>query len=144
MAANYPVTSFHFQVDWGGARVGFSEVSGLDIEVEVIEYREGSDPEQIVRKIPGLKKFPNIVCKRGLLRGDNDLFEWMNTHKQGAVERRTVTISLLDEEHQPVIVWKAENAWPVKITGPDLKAAGNEIAIETLEICHEGLTIENG
>src|SRR4030067_333674 len=111
----YPLVSFHFQVQWGGTRMGFSEVSGLDMQTEVIEYREGSNPVYSSIKMPGLKKYSNITLKRGLVKGDNEFFQWWNTIKLNTVERRDVVISLLNENHEPVINWKVVNAFPVKI-----------------------------
>lgn len=139
----YPLPSYHFVVDWGGARSGFTEVSGLAIETEVIEYREGNSPEFSAVKMPGLRKFSNVVLKRGIVAGDNDFFNWMNTVQGGQAERRNVIIRLLNERHQPVRVWKLHNAWPCKIQSSDLRAAANEIAIESIELAHEGLTVEN-
>jgi len=141
--ADYPLPTFHFTVDWGGKRIGFSEVSGLTIENSVIEYREGSSPEYSSIKMPGIRKFSNITLKRGVVKSDNEFFKWLSTIKLNKVERRDLTISLLNEEHQPVMVWKVRNAFPVKLEGPILKASGNEVAIESIEIAHEGLEIEN-
>lgn len=143
MPAQYPLPVFHFTVDWGGSRVGFSEVTGLTQENQAIEYRDGSFPEYSSIKMPGLRKFSNITLKRGLVKKDNQLFEWLNTVKLNTVERRNLVISLLDEEHNPVMVWKVTNAFPVKVEGPQLKAAGNEVAIESIEIAHEGLELQN-
>lgn len=140
--ADYPLPAFHFQVEWGGKRIGFSEVSGLNIEVQAIEYRDGASPVYSVQKMPGIPKYGNITCKRGIVAGDNQYAEWLATIQLHQVERRDVTISLLNEEHAPVMVWKARNAFPVKIEGPGLKSTGNEVAIESLEIAHEGLTVE--
>jgi len=95
-------------------------------------------------KMPGLKKYGNITLKRGVFAGDNEYFDWLNKVKLNKPERRDIVISLLNEEHEPVMTWKVLNAWPTKITSPDLKASGNEAAIETLEIAHEGVSIENG
>ena len=139
----YPLVSFHFQVQWGGTRIGFAEISGLDLQTEVIEYREGSNPNYSSVKIPGLRKYSNITLKRGIVKGDNEFFKWWNSIKLNAVERRDVIISLLNENHEPVVNWKIINAFPVKIQCGDLKASGNEVAIETLELAHEGVTIEN-
>lgn len=139
----YPLSKFHFQVDWGGTRIGFTEVTGLDVETEVIEYRDGASPEYSKRKIPGMRKYGNITLKRGIFASDNDYFDWFNTVTLNRIERRDVTVSLLNEEHQPVMVWQVKNAWPAKITSTDLKADGNEIAIETMEVAHDGLTIVN-
>ncbi|MBN1209707.1 MAG: phage tail protein [Myxococcaceae bacterium] len=142
--ANYPIPVFHFQVQWGGANLGFSEVSGLNIEHQVIEYRDGMMQEYSPLKQPGIPKFSNITLKRGVVKGDNEFFAWLNTTKLNQVERRDLIISLLNEEHVPVMTWKAKNAFPVKVEGPALKATGNEIAIESMEVAHEGLTIQNG
>ncbi len=141
--ADYPLSKFHFQVDWGGARIGFTEVTGLDVENEIIEYREGVNREYSKQKIPGLKKFGNITMKRGVFASDNDYFNWFNTVTLNKIERRDVTVSLLNEQHEPVVVWKIKNAWPAKIASTDLKADGNEIAIESIELAHDGLTIQN-
>ncbi len=142
---SYPMTSLHFQVSWGDSdnTVNFSEVSGLTLESEPIEYRGGADITMTVRKIPGLKKFGNVTLKRGIVPSQNGLWEWWNTIQSGTVERRDVTISLLNEEHEPVVTWAIRDAWPVKIEGPSLNATGNEVAIETLEFAHEGVAITN-
>jgi len=141
--AQYPIPKFHFQVEWGGAKIGFTEVTGLDVSTDVIEYREGSSPEYHKIKMPGMQKFSNITLKRGTFKGDNDFYNWFNTIALNTVERRNLVISLLNENHEPVVVWKVKNAFPVKVQSTDLKADGNEVAIESLEIAHEGLTIQN-
>lgn len=141
--ATYPLVKFHFQVDWGGTKIGFTEVSGLDVESEVVEYREGASPEYSKIKMPGMQKYSNITLKRGTFKSDNEYFKWWNTVKLNTIERRDVTISLLNENHEPVVTWKIKNAWPNKIQSTDLKADGNEVAIESMELVHEGLTIQN-
>lgn len=142
--ANYPLPKFHFQVEWGGTRIGFTEVTGLTIENEVIEYREGSSPEYNKVKMPGMHKFGNITLKRGTFASDNEYFTWLNTVKLNTIERRDLIINLLNENHEPVVVYKVKQAWPVKIQAPDLKSDANEAAIESLELAHEGLVIQNG
>ena len=143
MPAQYPFPVFHFSVEWGGTRVGFTEVSGLTQENQAIEYRDGSFPEYSSIKMPGLRKFNNITLKRGIMKADNDFFKWLSTIKLNKVERRDLVISLLNEAHEPVMVWKVVNAFPVKVEGPQLKASGNEVAIESIEIAHEGLEVQN-
>lgn len=138
-----PFSNFHFQVEIGGNRLGFTEVSGLDIQVEAIEYREGNSPVYTPTKIPGQHRFSNIVLKRGLMKGDNEFYQWIQTAMSREVERRDMTISLLNERHEPVFIWKVRNAFPVKYSGPHLKSDANEIAIETLELAHEGLSVES-
>ncbi|MCH2193500.1 phage tail protein [Kordia sp.] len=140
---SYPLPKFHFQVEWGGTKIGFQEVSGLDYEVEKLEYRDGASPEYSKISMPGMVKFTDIVLKRGVFKGDNEFFEWMKTVKLNKVERRDITISLLDEEHAPVVVWKVLNAWPLKIQSTDLKGESNEVAIETLTLAHERIEISN-
>jgi phage tail-like protein len=140
--SDYPLPKYHFMVEAGMDRIGFTEASGLDIETEIIEYRDGADRNYVKQKIPGLKKTANVVLKRGMMKADNAFFEWASEVYYNKAERRDVTVSLLDETHQPVIVWKLRDAWPAKIASTDLKADGNEIAVETLELAHEGITIE--
>ncbi|SHE51525.1 phage tail protein [Pedobacter caeni] len=142
---NYPLPKFHFQLDWGGTRIGFTEVSGLDFETEVIEYREGSSPTYNKSKQPGLTKYANVTLKRGTFLGDFEYFEqWRKTmmFQEGKEKfRRDVTIRLLDEEHQPIISWTLSRAWPSKVQSTNLKADANEVAIESIELVHEGLSI---
>jgi phage tail-like protein len=141
--AEYPLPKFHFQTEWGGTKIGFSEITGLDVETEIIEYRDGASPEYSKVKMPGMQKFSNITMKRGVFQSDNEYFEWWNQVKLNKHERRDLTISLLNEEHEPVMVWKVKNAWPTKIQSTDLKAEGNETAVESIEIAHEGLSMQN-
>ena len=144
MANEYPLPKFHFQVEWGGSKIGFTEVSGLDVEREIIEYRDGSSKEYSKLKMAGLTKFSNITLKRGSFDQDNDFYDWWSSIKLESVDRRDITISLLNEDHEPVVTWKVKNAWPSKVTPTDLKSDDNSIAIESMELVHEGLTIENG
>jgi phage tail-like protein len=139
---DYPLVKFHFSVEWGGTKIGFSEVSGLDVETEVIEYRDGASPEFSKRKMPGMQSYSNITLKRGSFQSDNEYYEWWNTVKLNTIERRDIIISLLNESHEPMVAWKIKNAWPIKVQSTELSADGSEVAIETLELAHEGLTIE--
>lgn len=141
----YPLPKFHFQVSWGKARMGFTEVTGLDFETEAIEYREGNNKKYNKSKQPGLTKYSNVTLKRGTFLGDFDYYElWKNTYffqEKSAKFRTQVIIQLMDEQHNPIITWSLANAWPTKIQSTDLKADANEVAIETMELVHEGLTI---
>ena len=141
MAQQHPMPAYHFLVDWGGTRPGFTEVSGLEITTDVIEHRDGADPSQAARKMPGLSRYKNIVLKRGIVKGDNDFFNWMNTKSLNQVQRRDIVIQLLNENHEPVITWRVVNAFPVRFSGPVLHANASEIAIEELELAHEGLSV---
>jgi phage tail-like protein len=143
--ANYPLPVFHFSVSLGGgAPIGFSEVSGLSQEVQAIEYRDGlMSSTTLPLKSPGLKKAGNITLKRGMLTGNNDLYNWLNNNGGPGVDRRDLTITLLNDENNPVFVWSIAQAWPVKVEGPGLKATGNETAIESIELVHEGITLKS-
>jgi phage tail-like protein len=142
-----PYPAFNFQVvisgvlDDGQSVAGsFAEVSGLDVEVAVIEYRTGTE-DIAVRKMPGLKKFANITLKRGVV-GDTAFWAWIKTVLDGNVQRADGTITLLDEKREPVMTWRFRRAWQCKWAGPALNAKNNEVALETLEICHEGFEVE--
>ncbi len=140
--ADDPFRSFNFAVEIGGEDIGgFSDVSGLTGDGDASEYREGSDLQQNVRKLMGLRKYTPIVLKRGYTT-NRKLWDWYDAVRKGKPERKDVTITLQNEEHVPVLRWSAENAWVNKIEGPTMKAAANEIAIESVEIIHEGLTME--
>lgn len=138
-ARNDPFRGFNFIVEIDGiAKAGFSEVSGLELEIAAVEYREGGDPPSIVRKLPGLVKYTNIVLKRGFT-SDSSLWDWIKTVLDGNARRAAMKITLLDDQGQPAVSWKVREAWPCKYGGPEMNAKDNDIAIESLEICHEGL-----
>lgn len=137
---NFLVTINGVSDDGNAVKGSFTEASGLETEVSPIEYRNGSE-DITVRKIPGLKKFTNITLKRGAT-GDIDFWNWIRTAMKGEVQRADGSIILLDENRDEVMRWNFTRGWPCKYTGPGLNAANNEIAMETLEICHEGLSID--
>jgi phage tail-like protein len=118
---------------------GFNEVSGLDAEIEPVDYRNG-DEDFVARKLPGLKKFPSIVLKRGII-GDLDAFTWFQLGALGTVDRREGAIIMRDEERNEVMRWKFVRGWACKYTGPSLKADSSAVAIESIEICHEGMQV---
>ncbi len=133
-----PYRGYHFRIEVDGIdRGGFREASGLDVSQDAIDYREGSDPIHS-RKMPGLNKYSNITLKVGVT-DDASLWEWRKKAIDGKVERKTGSIILIDEAGEEKIRWNFKEAWPTKWTGPSLNATGNEVAIETLEIAHEGL-----
>lgn len=139
----WPMPKFYFQVKWDTEVMSFQEVSGLDVEAQPIEYRHGDSPEFSTINMPGIKKYGNVTMKKGVFKSDNRFWDWFNQIKMNTIKRVPVTISLLDETGAPTMVWTLANAWPTKITGTDLKSDGNEVAIESIEISHEGLTIDN-
>jgi phage tail-like protein len=137
-----PFRTFNFQVEAGGSPLGsFSEISGLTAEGDSVDYREGNDPQPNVRKLVGMRKYTNITLKRGYTT-NHDLWNWYKNILNGVADRRHVTIILLNEARQPVLSWTVENAWVNKIEGPAFKASGNEVAMESVELVHEGLMIE--
>ncbi|GJM63441.1 phage tail protein [Persicobacter diffluens] len=138
----WPIPKFHFTVEWEGGESGFQEVSGLEMESQFIEYRSGDDSTFITQKIPGLKKHGTVTLKKGTFRGDNQMWDWFTDVQTNQDRRMDVTISLLDEENSPVMVWTVRNAFPIKITATDLKADANEVAVETIELAHEGIEQE--
>ncbi len=139
----WPLPKFSFLVKWGDQQISFREVSGLNIETTPIEYRSGDSKEFSVVKMPGLIKSGNVTMKKGVFKSDNKFWDWFNQIKLNTIERKAVTISLLDEGGNATMTWTLKNAFPIKISGTDLKADGNEAAIESLDIAHEGLTVAN-
>lgn len=139
----YPLQTFQFVVNWGGTQIGFTEVSGLDMEVDVVEYRQGASPDSSSIKMPGRRKYSNITMKRGTFQGDNEFYSWWNSNRFNTAQRRDITIELLNEEMESVVVWKVRNAFVMKVQTTTLKADGSEVAIETMEVAHEGLTVQN-
>jgi len=142
-----PYGLFNFEVivkgvsdDGTAVRGSFSEVSGLEADVKPIDYRNGSEDIR-VRKLPGLKSYPILKLVRGIT-GDLAFWEWVVEGMNGLVHRTDVSVQLLDENRNEVMRWNLVRAWPCKWTGPGLNAKNSEIAMETLEICHEGLSID--
>ena len=134
-----PYGNFNFLVEIDGiTRAAFHEVSGFDSTVDVIEHREGGE-NTTPRKLPGMTKHSNIVLKWGLT-DDADLYNWHRDVVNGRVQRRNGSIVLLDRQGQERMRWNFVNAWPSKWDGPDFNAEGNDVAIETLELAHEGVT----
>ena len=141
--AIWPLPKFYFSVDIGSrTNIAFQEVSGLDTETQLIDYRHGNSKDFSTIKMPNLTQFTNVTLKKGIFVNDNAFWNWYDQIKMNTIKRHPVTIKLLDEKGNPTMIWKLKNAWPTKITGTDLKSDANEVAVETLEIMHEGLTIE--
>lgn len=137
---NDPYGRFNFRLEIDGVvKAGFSEVSGLTTETSVIEYREGNE-RATPRKIPGLTKYSNLVLKRGVT-SDKSLWNWRKAVIDGKVQRASGSVVLLDGSQQEVVRWNFREGWPCKWEGPALDAKSNDVAIETLEIAHEGLEL---
>ena len=141
----WPLPKFHFTVKLGSLdnTVSFQEISGLETETQIIEYRHGDSKQFSTIKMPGIAKTGNVTLKKGVFVKDNNFFKWYDAIKMNTIKRETVTIQLLDEGGKPTMTWTLINAWPTKISSPDLKSDANEVAVETLELAHEGLTIAN-
>ena len=136
-----PFRSFNFAVEIDGiARAGFRECSGLDASQDPIEYREGTEG-LTTRKLPGLNKYSNITLKWGMT-DDHEIWDWRKKAMTGKIERKNGSIVLLDDAGAEKMRWNFREAWPTKWTGPSFNATGNEVAIETLEIAHEGLELQ--
>lgn len=136
---NDPYSGLHFLVEIEGLTVAaFSECSGLSSWIEVIEYRSGADP--IIRKLPGLRKFADIVLKRGWTK-NRELWDWYRTGLVGNVQRKSGSIVLLDDAGQEVSRWNFHQGWIRKYEAPVLNAKSNDVAIETIEIAHEGFEL---
>ncbi len=123
--------------------LSFYEVSGLDIELDDIEYSAGDSKELAKIQMPGLSKHGDIILKNGTFQNDGKFWDWIGKTKLNTIKRTSVTISLLDNEDSPIKTWKLLNAWPKKVSVEEAKAdTGAEVAIGTLVFCHEGITIE--
>lgn len=140
---DFPLPKFHFSIEWGGTRIGFQEVTGLSKNLEILEYREGSSKEYFKRKMPGMHTLSNITLKRGVFHNDNEFYEWYNTVALNTVEKRDITISLLNEEHEPSLVWVVKDCFIVALTCTDMNAEENGNAIESVEIANHGFTYEH-
>ena len=139
---NWPLVRFQFRVVYDNMEFIFQEVTGLSAETQVIEYRHNNSKVFDTIKMPGIQKFGNVTLKKGIFKGDDDLWKNFNAIKN-TTKKTTVVISLLDESNAVAMSWNLTNAFPTKITAADMKADSNEVAIETMEIAHEGLTISS-
>lgn len=136
-----PYANYNFLLEIGGiTRAGFAECTGLNAETNVIEYREGNEGFLTLRKLPGLEKYGNVTLKHGVSQ-DSEVFEWHKTVFDGDIRREAMSIVLLDERRREAKRWNLREAWPAKWVGPDFKANANEIAFETVELCHEGVEV---
>lgn len=139
--STWPMVKFMFSVTIGGDSILFQEVTGLSSETQVIEYRVGNNRAFSTVKMPGLQKFGNVTLKKGTFKRDTKLWDMYNKLKANVIERVPVVINLLDEAGGIAMTWKLANAFPAKINVTDMKADGNEIAVESIELAHEGLTL---
>lgn len=143
--SSWPLPKFAFEVDFGHApgKTMFTEVSGLDIETQVLEYRAANRKVFSTVKMPGIAKYGNVTLKKGIFKNDDFFQDWQKQVQTNSLSRSAIVIRLLDETGKPVITWTLLNARPAKITGTDLKGDGNEVAIESIELIHEGVQVTN-
>jgi phage tail-like protein len=137
----WPLPKFYFLVTINGKEYPFQEVSGLDTETQVIEYRAGSSKQFSTVKMPGIVKTGSVTLKKGIFSKDDGFWKWYSEVKMNTVKRGLVIIKLMDEEGKPTMTWTLQNALPTKITGTDLKSDGNEVAVESIELVHEGVIV---
>lgn len=144
--ATWPMPKFRFEVDLGTdlTKVAFQEVSGMDVENQVIEYRKTSSKLFSTEKMPEIAKYGSVTLKRGVFINDNTFWNWYSQITMNTIQRRTILIKLLNEAGQVTMQWQLKNAWPTKITSTDLKSDGNKVAVDTIEIAHEQFIITNG
>ncbi|UQZ88725.1 phage tail protein [Deltaproteobacteria bacterium Smac51] len=139
--APYPLVSFRYSVTIDGASAGFSEVSGLTLEYNVIPYRDGLSRQYGEMKQPGRPKVTDVVLKKGIFASDNKFFDWI-TKNHNKMERKDIAVNLLDEDGNPKMVWTLLKAWPIKVEGPSFKGDSNEVAVESITLTYEEMKIE--
>jgi phage tail-like protein len=136
-----PYSGYNFWVEWDGiVHAGFRECSGLTATRKAGTYREGTDKTLTQRQIPGLNSYGNISLKRGIT-DNQELWNWHKILQDGTADRRNVSIILADDKGQEKMRWNLENCWPTTWNAPDFNATSDEVAIETLELVHEGITV---
>jgi phage tail-like protein len=139
---NDPFRNFNFRLEIDDLPVAaFSDASGMTGDGDVVDYRTGADIPLNTRKLPGLRKYCPIMLKRGMLH-DSSLWDWYRNIATGAKDRRNGSVILMDEEHHDVLRWNFEAAWPNKMEGPSLTGKGNEVAVESIELIVEDITLE--
>ncbi|CAO3411737.1 phage tail protein [Azospirillum largimobile] len=142
--STWPLPKFYFQVTGIPGNPVFQEVTGLETEAQVIEYRAGNSKIFSPIKMPGLQKVGNVTMKKGIFVNDDALWTWFNTIAMNTIARSTIVVSLLDQTGAPQYSWTLNNAFPVKLTGTELKSDGNEVAVESIEIAFETMSISVG
>lgn len=137
----WPLPKFYFSVTGIPGNPVFQEVTGLDSEAQIIEYRAGNSAIFAPIKMPGLQKVGNVTMKKGIFVTDSTLWTWFSSIAMNTITRSTVVVNLHDETGASRMIWTLNNAWPTKLTGTDLKSDGNEVAVESIEIAYETLTV---
>jgi phage tail-like protein len=145
---NYPLPVYNYRVEIGGDAIAFSEVSGLSVGHEVATYKESSTgggvPGPRVLHMPSQPTAPKITLKKGIVRGQSvaTLYKWIASIQLNLVEKKDIFIRLCDESGAPVISWRAINAFPTKLDAPSFDSKSNDVAIESMELQTDRVTIE--
>src|SRR3569833_283383 len=138
----WPLPKFYFSVIFDNGVTGsFQEVTGLETETKVIEYRHGDSIVFSPIKMPGLARVGNVTLRKGIFVSDLGFWNWYNQIKMNTIKRATVVVNLLDQTGAPKYAWTLQTAWPTKISGTDLKSEGNEVAVEGMEVAFETMVI---
>ncbi len=141
---NYPIPVYYYEVTIDGIdSIAFSEVSGLTIEYETITYKDGLSYKHGAIHMPGMGTPVNLTLKKGVFSGDSKLYDWLSTIKLNKVTKKDVTVTLKDENDEPVATWTVKNAFPKKMDAPSFNATSNEVAIESLDLMADDLTVVN-
>ncbi len=143
----YPLPVYHFNVVIGDKQMRFQEVSGLSIERQLITYKDGLSASDGNTYMPGQKGDPKLTLKRGVTEMGSELYQWMSEINITKVDKKEITISLLDEAGEvPVVTWTVKGAFPLKLDAPGFNAATNDVAVESLELAADDITVkyENG
>ncbi len=142
----WPLPTFTFLVDFGNGvtNIPFQQVSGMDAENQVIDYRNSNSPSYATIHMPAISKIGNVTLKRGVFVKDNAFWSWYSQVTMNTISRYTIIIKLTNEKSEVTTQWQLNNAWITKISAPTLKSDGNEVAIESIEIAYEQLTMNNG
>lgn len=137
----WPLPKFYFSVTGIPGNPVFQEITGLEADAQVIEYRAGNSPVFSPIKMPGLRKVGTVTMRKGIFVTDSNLQAWFDSITMNTIKRCTIVVALLDETGNPQYKWQLDNAFPVKLTGTDLKSDGNEVAVESIEVAYETMTI---
>ncbi len=146
--SDYPLPVYNYRVEIGSEAVAFSEVSGLSISYETTTYKESPTESGTagprVLHMPAQATPANISLKKGLVRGASiaNLYKWLKSTSINQVEKKDIVIRLCDESGEAVISWKVINAFPTKLDAPTFDANSNDVAIETMELMGDDITIE--
>ncbi len=139
----YPIPVFYYEVKIDGLDpIAFSEVSGLSIAYETISYQDGMSYKEGTKHMPGQSGAVNLSMKKGIVRGDKKLLNWISTIRLNIVEKKDITVTLKDEDDKPVVTWKVKNAFPTKLDAPTFDATANDIAVESMDLMANDLSVE--